>query len=159
MPGPLSGYRVTVPTGPDVRRRSPAKARRPASPQPSDPTAYLADEAVFRQLGFDDVDLAGQEADAVEFDRCAFTRATLAGVVAERAAFTDCVVERSDWANLRATKSRMQRVELTSTRFARCELAGIGSVTALRGATLTDQDLVALSHTLATALGIAIEQP
>jgi uncharacterized protein YjbI with pentapeptide repeats len=180
-----------------------------------------------------EIDLSGQEADSVEFEQCRFTRASLAGVVLDRSTFTDCLVESSDWANLKATKSGMQRVKLSTvrltglhwidgtlrdvafqdcrmdlatlrftsfkdvafvdcnlsradftnadlrgaqftgcdlsgaqfaqadcagTRFARCELVGVGSVTSLKGATVSATDLAALSYALAGALDITIEE-
>lgn len=195
------------------------------------PEHDLEDEATYRQLGFAEIDLSGQEADSVEFEQCRFTRTTLAGVVLDQATFTDCLVENSDWANLKAAKSGMTRVKLTmarltgvhwidgvlrdvtfgecrmdlatlrftslkdvefidcnmtradftnadlrgahfvgcdlsgaqfaqadcvGTRFTRCELAGIGSVTSLRGATVSATDLAALSYALASALDINI---
>jgi hypothetical protein len=46
---------------------------------------------------------------------------------------------------------------MTGTRIANCSLAGIGGVTSLAGAVVARQDLIALSYTLAGALGIQIE--
>jgi uncharacterized protein YjbI with pentapeptide repeats len=93
----------------------PAKPRPPASLETAtSPQHDLADEATYRQLGFTEIDLSGQEADSVEFEQCRFTRASLAGVVLDRAMLTDCLIENSDWANLKATKSGMQRVKSPS---------------------------------------------
>lgn len=95
----------------------PAKPRPPASlTLATSPEHDLDNEATFRQIGFTDIDLTGQEADTVEFEQCRFTHASLAGVVLDRAAFTDCLVENSDWANLKATKSGMHRVQLSTVR-------------------------------------------
>jgi uncharacterized protein YjbI with pentapeptide repeats len=220
---------TTTPLGPRV----PAKPRPPASLDPATVDEHsLEPESTFRRLGFEDIDLAGQDADSVEFEQCRFRRATLAGVVLDRSGFTDCLVENSDWANLRAAKATMVRVKLSTvrltglhwidgalkdvsfhecrmdlamfrftsfkdvafvdcnlsrvdftnadlrgaqftgcdltgaqfaqadcagTRFTRCDLAGVGNVTNLKGATLSAQDLVALSYVFAGALGITIE--
>ena len=214
--------------------RVPARPRPPASLETAtSPEHDLADEATYRQLGFTGIDLSGQEADSVEFEQCRFTRASLAGVVLERATLTDCLVENSDWANVKATRSGMQRVKLSmvrltglhwidgvvrdvtfaecrmdlatlrftsfkdvafidcnltradftnadlrgaqftgcdltgaqfaqadcaGTRFTRCVLAGVGSVTSLKGATVSATDLAALSYALAGALDITIEE-
>jgi hypothetical protein len=46
---------------------------------------------------------------------------------------------------------------MTGTRFANCDLRGIGGVTSFRGAIVAGHDLIALSHTLAAALGIQID--
>lgn len=102
-----------IPTAPRV----PAKPRPPASLHvATSPEHDLADEATYRQLGFTEIDLSGQEADSVEFEQCRFTRATLARAVLDRAAFTDCLIENSDWANVKAAKSGMQRVKLSTVR-------------------------------------------
>ena len=76
----------------------------------------LEAESTFRRLGFEEIDLSGQAADAVEFEQCRFRRATLAGVRLDQASFTDCLVENSDWANARAAKAAMVRVKLTTVR-------------------------------------------
>ncbi|MEU8079599.1 pentapeptide repeat-containing protein [Catellatospora citrea] len=80
------------------------------------PDHDLEDEATFRRLAFLDLDLSGQAADSAEFEQCRFTRTGLAGTVLDRAAFTDCLVENSDWANLKATKSGLLRVEVSLAR-------------------------------------------
>jgi hypothetical protein len=46
---------------------------------------------------------------------------------------------------------------MTGTRLRGCTLVGIGGVTSFDGAIIAGQDLVALSYTLAAALGIQIE--
>jgi uncharacterized protein YjbI with pentapeptide repeats len=213
--------------------RPPLSPRLPARLEAAGvPEHDLADEATFAGLAFADVDLAGQGGDGMRFDGCRFSRATLAGAVLERTALADCVVGHCDWANLRATKSSLARVEVSlsrltglhwidgalrevtfrecrmdlatfrftgftrvafvdcnltradfthadlrgasftrcdltaaqfaqvkadGTRFTRCELTGAGSVASLRGASISAADLVALSHTLASALGITID--
>ncbi|MEU8003070.1 pentapeptide repeat-containing protein [Catellatospora sp. NPDC049111] len=196
------------------------------------PDHDLEDEATFRRLAFLDLDLTGQAADSAEFEQCRFTRTGLARTVLDRAMFTDCLVETSDWANLKATKSGLLRVEVSLARltglqwvdgtlrdvtfrecrmdlatfrftsfkdvafvdcnltradftnadlrgasftgcdlsgaqfaqadcagawFTRCELGGIGSVTSLRGASVSAHDLAGLAHTLAAALDITID--
>ncbi|WP_166384705.1 pentapeptide repeat-containing protein [Catellatospora methionotrophica] len=80
------------------------------------PDHDLEDEATFRRLAFLDHDLNGQAADAAEFEQCRFTRTGLARTVLDRAMFTDCLVETSDWANLKATKSGLLRVEVSLGR-------------------------------------------
>ena len=98
--------------------RADPSAGRPRPPASLDlavlPDYDLADEATYRRLGFDGIDLSGQEADSVEFEQCRFTRATLAGVGAGPGGVPDCLVENSDWANLKATKSTLLRVTLST---------------------------------------------
>jgi uncharacterized protein YjbI with pentapeptide repeats len=192
----------------------------------------LEDDALFRGLSFE-IDLPGRSAELVEFEGCRFHRADLSGTALAQARFNDCTFEQANLANLRADKSSMQRVRLSScrmtglqwgggllrdvvvsdcradlsafrftgfqyvvfegcnltradfqnadltgaqflncdltgaqfshaklagTRFRDCELAGIGGVTSFAGAILAGQDLIALSYTLATGLGITIEE-
>ncbi len=76
----------------------------------------LDHEATFCRLDFEDIDLAGQEANLVEFDQCRFRRATLAHAVLDRPRFTDCLVENCDWANTRMVKPSMARVQLMTVR-------------------------------------------
>ena len=81
--------------------------------------------------------------------------------------FDDCNLSRADFQNADLSGVRFTRCDLTGaqfshatmegTRFADCELDGIGGVTSFRGATVTGNDLLALAHTLAAALGITIE--
>jgi uncharacterized protein YjbI with pentapeptide repeats len=205
----------------------------PARLDPATDDQDLADEAAFDLAAFVDLDRSGRSADGARFNRCRFDRTALAGTTLERTAFADCVVGHSDWANLRATRSSLSRVEVSlsrltglhwvdgalrdvtfrecrmdlatfrftgftrvafvdcnltkadfthadlrgasftgcdltaaqfaqvkadGARFTRCELAGAGSVASLRGAVISAADLVALSHTLAAALGITIDQ-
>jgi uncharacterized protein YjbI with pentapeptide repeats len=217
----------------------PKKPRVPPRLDPATADHELVDEASFDLVEFAGIDLAARSADGApsvdgaRFERCRFDRAALAGTVLERAAFADCAVEHSDWANLRATKSSLSRVDVSvsrltglhwvdgalrdvtfrecrmdlatfrftgfarvafvdcnltradftnadlrgatftgcdltaaqfgqvkadGARFTRCELAGAGSVASLRGAVISAADLVALSYTLAAALGITIDR-
>lgn len=81
-------------------------------------------------------------------------------------AFIDCNLSRADFTNadLRGahftgcdlTAAQFAQADAAGARFTRCELAGIGSVTHLKGATVSGHDLASLSHTLAGALGIVI---
>ncbi|WP_279579141.1 pentapeptide repeat-containing protein [Fodinicola feengrottensis] len=88
-------------------------ARRPAKPKPPaalDPAAdELADEAVYRRLGFVETDLSGRTAALAEFEQCRFRTANLSNTRLERASFTDCLLESSDLANLRTVKSSLHR--------------------------------------------------
>jgi uncharacterized protein YjbI with pentapeptide repeats len=139
-------------SGQSVERRNPSAARVPAKPRPptslataTSPEHDLADEATHRRLGFVEIDLTGQEATSVEFEQCLFTRASLASVVLDRATFTDCLVENSDWANLKTTRSGMQRVSLSTVR-----LTGLHWIDgALRGVTFREcrMDLATLRFT------------
>lgn len=74
--------------------------------------------------------------------RADFTNADLGGV-----RFTDCDL----------TGAQFSHAKLPGTRFVNCSLAGIGGVTSLAGAIVARADLIALSYTLAGALGIRIE--
>jgi uncharacterized protein YjbI with pentapeptide repeats len=80
---------------------------------------------------------------ACNLSRADFTSADLRG-----AQFKDCDLSGAQFAG----------ADCAGARFTRCELAGIGSVTSLRGATVSAADLASLSHVLAGALGITIEE-
>jgi len=82
-------------------------------------------------------------------------------------AFVDCKLTRSDFtdADLRGahftgcdlTGAQFTHSEAQGARFTRCELVGLGGVASLKGAVVSSHDLVALSHALAGALGIVID--
>jgi uncharacterized protein YjbI with pentapeptide repeats len=48
-------------------------------------------------------------------------------------------------------------VEVSVARFTGCELSGVGGVTSLAGATVTEADLPGLARALATAIGLTVE--
>jgi uncharacterized protein YjbI with pentapeptide repeats len=55
------------------------------------------------------------------------------------------------------TGAQFSHAVMQGTRFTNCVLAGIGGVTSFAGAVVSTADLIALSHSLAAALGIRIE--
>jgi uncharacterized protein YjbI with pentapeptide repeats len=101
----------------DVRVKRPARPKPPASITLADPSQHeLVDEGVYRCLHFEELELTGREADALEFDQCRFTAVDLGLGVFERASFVDCLVERCSLANLRTEASSMIRVSVTASR-------------------------------------------
>ncbi len=100
----------------------PAEPRRATSTDAASSLDHSLDhEATFCRLDFEDFDLAGQEANLVEFDQCFFRRATLARAVLDRPRFTDCLVENCDWANTRMVRLSMARVQLMTVRLTGAE--------------------------------------
>jgi uncharacterized protein YjbI with pentapeptide repeats len=100
-------------------------------------TECRADLAAFRFTRF-----AG-----VAFERCNLARADFQNADLTGVRFTDC--------NLAG--AQFSHATMDGTRFANCDLDGVGGVTSFRGSIVTGHDLIALSRTLAAALGIAIE--
>ncbi|MBN1171873.1 MAG: pentapeptide repeat-containing protein [Micromonosporaceae bacterium] len=96
-----------------------------------------ADLAVFRFTTFRNV----------IFDRCNLTRVDFQNADLTGVRFTGCDL----------TGAQFSHATLEGTRFTDCELAGVGGVTSFAGAIVAGGDLITLSHTLATALGIRIE--
>jgi uncharacterized protein YjbI with pentapeptide repeats len=84
----------------------------------------------------------------VVFNRCNLTQVDFTNADLGRARFVDCVLAGAQFSH----------ASMTGTRFTRCELIDVGGVTALRGAVVEGHNLIALAHTLATALGMTIEQ-
>ena len=100
-------------TGP----REPARPRLSAATVPADSIDHdLRSEATFRGVSFEGIDLSGQSGDTMEFVQCRFRRVTLANAVLEHTVLIDCDIENSDWANVRATKSSLHRVETSLAR-------------------------------------------
>jgi uncharacterized protein YjbI with pentapeptide repeats len=83
----------------------------------------------------------------VRFERCNLTGADFVKADLSGAQFIGCDL----------TGAQFSQATMDGTRFARCALAGIGGVTSWNGAIVRADDLVSLSHTLAAALGIRIE--
>jgi uncharacterized protein YjbI with pentapeptide repeats len=81
--------------------------------------------------------------------------------------FSDCKLIQSDFQAADLRGARFERCDLTGAQFSKaqmegtrlsdCALDGIGGVTSLRGATVTSRDALGLAYTLASALGILIE--
>jgi uncharacterized protein YjbI with pentapeptide repeats len=81
--------------------------------------------------------------------------------------FTDCRLSQADFtgADLRGARfegcdlsgAQFSGAQMTGTRFAGCTLDGISGVTSMRGAIVTGADALALAYSLASALGISIE--
>ncbi|MEU5944728.1 pentapeptide repeat-containing protein [Micromonospora sp. NPDC047465] len=84
---------------------------------------------------------------SVVFEGCNLTRADFQNADLSGARFTNCDL----------TGAQFSQATMEGTRFANCVLVGIGGVTSMGGAVVAHQDLVALSYTLAGALGIRIE--
>jgi uncharacterized protein YjbI with pentapeptide repeats len=89
--------------------------------------------ATFDVAGFTDCNLAGAD----------FTSADLRG-----ASFTRCDLSGAQFSN----------ATMEGTRFRGCELAGIGGMTSWAGAIVHEEDLLALSYTLAAAMGIVVHR-
>jgi uncharacterized protein YjbI with pentapeptide repeats len=95
-------------------------------------------------------------------DLVSFRQSTLKDVV-----FTDCRLSQADFgdADLRSARfvncdlgaAQFSGAQMAGARLTRCELTGISGATSLRGATITSSDAMALAFTLASALGIVIE--
>jgi uncharacterized protein YjbI with pentapeptide repeats len=103
----------------------------------------------------------------VAFRDCRMDLATFRFTSFKDVAFVDCNLTRADFTNadLRGahftgcdlTAAQFAQADAVGARFTRCDLTGLGSVASLKGAVISGHDLAALSHTLAQALGIVID--
>jgi uncharacterized protein YjbI with pentapeptide repeats len=85
----------------------------------------------------------------------------------KHAVFTDCRLTQADFtgADLRGARfercdlsgTQFSQAQMTGTRFAGCTLDGINGVISMRGAIVAGVDALALAYSLASALGISIE--
>ncbi|MFF5288346.1 pentapeptide repeat-containing protein [Paractinoplanes globisporus] len=73
-------------------------------------------EQAVESAAYDDVDLSGSEAGAVEFGQCRFRKASLAGSHLAKVRFIDCYIEISDMSNMRGEKGVLERVAVTGSR-------------------------------------------
>ncbi|MFG1605329.1 pentapeptide repeat-containing protein [Actinoplanes sp. NPDC049265] len=86
--------------------------------------------------------------DAVAFDHCNLTGADFAEADLRGAAFTDCDLAGAQFSN----------ATMAGCRFRRCALDGVGGMSSWTGAIIHPDDLPALSHVLARALGIVVRE-
>jgi uncharacterized protein YjbI with pentapeptide repeats len=85
--------------------------------------------------------------DAVQFSNCNLSGADFTNADLRGAHFVGCDL----------TRAQFHQATMDGARFRNCVLAGIGSVTAWKGAIVHHTDLMALSYALAGALGIQID--
>ena len=85
----------------------------------------------------------------VEFRGCNLARADFANASIGGATFIDCDLAGAQFSQAKAE----------GARFSHCHLDGIGGVTSLRGASMSNDDLVLLTRVFAKALGIEIVDP
>lgn len=95
-------------------------------------------------------------------DMASYRFSTFKGVV-----FADCKLVQADFqsADLRGarfercdlTGAQFSNAQMTGTRLTDCDLSGINGVLSLKGAIVSSRDALSLSYTLASALGITIE--
>jgi Pentapeptide repeats (8 copies)/Pentapeptide repeats (9 copies) len=111
--------------------------------------------------------LDGQFRD-VTFDQCRMDLASFRSTACDQVVFSGCRLEQADFGEADLRGARFERCDLTGAqfdqarmsgaRFTGCQLAEITGVTSFRGATISSEDLFALTYLLAGALGITIEQ-
>jgi hypothetical protein len=115
-------------------RRSIARNPRSGPPRPPAVPAGLSaaagvqcdleHEQTVEEAAYRGVDLAGIEAERVEFGQCAFDRVQLAGAHLGKVRFRDCVIRTSDLSNLRAEDGVLERVTLDDSRMTGLALHG-----------------------------------
>jgi uncharacterized protein YjbI with pentapeptide repeats len=101
------------------------------------------------------------------FGSCRMDLASFRFATFKHTVFTDCRLTQADFtaADLRGARfercdlsgTQFSQAQLTGTRFTGCTLDGIGGVTSMRGAVVDRTDALALAYSLASALGISIQ--
>ncbi|MEV1285762.1 pentapeptide repeat-containing protein [Micromonospora sp. NPDC049679] len=115
-------------------------------------TGFTWLDGVVRDVTFEEcrLDLSGwrfTDFRSVIFTKCNLSKADFTGADLTGAQFIGCDLTRAQFSN----------AKMSGTRFDDCTLLDVGGVTSWEGAVLRNQDLVALSYTLAAALGIRID--
>ncbi len=103
----------------------------------------------------------------VLFDNCRIDLAGLRFSTFKNTVFRDCNMLEANFQNADLRGVRFERCDLAGAqfsnaqmegaRFADCVLTGIGGVTSLRGVTIKSRDAQGLVYSLASAMGILIE--
>ncbi|SNT29898.1 Uncharacterized protein YjbI, contains pentapeptide repeats [Asanoa hainanensis] len=103
-----------------------------------------------------DVTFEDCRADLAGFRFTTFAHVRLTGCNLTGADFTGADLRRAEFIGCDLTGAQFSNANAAGARFTDCDLDGIGGVTSLSGATITADDLIALSHTFARALGITV---
>jgi uncharacterized protein YjbI with pentapeptide repeats len=98
---------------------------------------------------------------------CRMDMAAFRFTVFKHVVFSDCKLVQADFheADLRGVRfehcdlsgAQFSNAQMEGTRLSYCTLDGVGGVTSFRGAVVTSGDALGLAYTLASALGITIE--
>jgi uncharacterized protein YjbI with pentapeptide repeats len=101
------------------------------------------------------------------FEHCRMDLASFRFGTFKSVVFTECKLVQADFqeADLRGarfeqcdlTGAQFSKAQMEGTRFSDCDLAGINGVLSLKGSIVSSRDALALCYTLASALGITIE--
>lgn len=115
-------------------------------------TGFSTVKGLIRDVEFEDcrLDLSSwrfTDFQAVRFTNCNLTRAD----------FTEANLAGAQFVGCDLTGAQFDKAKMDGTRFRQCVLVDIGGVLSWRGVTVDGNDLIALSYTLAHALGIRIE--
>jgi uncharacterized protein YjbI with pentapeptide repeats len=110
-------------------------------------TKGLVKDVVFAECR---LDLSGWR--FTDFQAVRFTGCNLA-----RADFTEADLTGAQFVGCDLTGAQFEKAKMTGTRFRGCALVDIGGVLSWRGAVVPATDLLALSYTLAAAVGIRVE--
>lgn len=104
----------------------------------------------------------------VTFRECRLDLSAFRFSTLQRVLFVDCNLVRADFTRVDLSGTRFERCDLTAAQFSHatmagvrlrdCVLDGIGGVESFAGAIVTTADLVGLARTMATALGITIDE-
>jgi uncharacterized protein YjbI with pentapeptide repeats len=105
-----------------------------------------------------DVRWEGCRADMSAFRFARFTRVLFTGCDLRQVDFQNADLRGVRFEDCDLSGAQFSNAVMTGARFQRCSLGGIAGVHSLRGAVVGSSDLVDLAHSLAGALGIAIEE-
>jgi uncharacterized protein YjbI with pentapeptide repeats len=107
--------------------------------------------------GLRDVTFTDCRMDLVSFCASTFKDVVFSGCRLEQADFGDADLSGARFEDCDLSGAQFSGARMTGTRLARCDLTGISGVTSMRGAIITSASALALAVTLASALGITID--
>ncbi len=115
-------------------------------------TGFTLIKGLLRDVEFDECRLDLSSWRFTDFQATRFTNCNLTG-----ADFTEADLTGAEFVGCDLTAAQFDKAKMDGTRLRRCVLVDIGGVLSWRGASVDGNDLIALSYTLAHALGIRIE--
>jgi uncharacterized protein YjbI with pentapeptide repeats len=112
---------------------------------------------VWSSGGLRDVKLISCRADLSSFRFSALTNVVFDECNLRQADFQNADLRQAHFVNCDLTAAQFSHAQMSGIRFSGCILDGVGGVTSFNGVRIDSVDLISLARTLASALGIIIE--
>jgi uncharacterized protein YjbI with pentapeptide repeats len=107
--------------------------------------------------GLRDVEVVDSRGDLSSFRFSIFNCVTFRECNLAKADFTNADISGARFIDCDLTGAQFHQAKMSETRLVNCNLEGVGGMQSFAGAIVSSHDVLALTHQLATALGIIID--